>query len=154
MLYGIQHPSVGYDFTGPDNSSYNLTGVTYHSLQSLAGASDGVGVISVTAPSGGANALFLGIGSTGNTPLTITLSDGETFPGLSPGLFGFSLSHPITGLTLSTTSGSQPVIDDFWYGNSSLSQDAPTVEAATYLLMGGGLLVLIGARRKLRNWAS
>ncbi|MBV9156771.1 MAG: hypothetical protein JO097_10960 [Acidobacteriaceae bacterium] len=149
VLNAINHPSVGYDFTGPDNGTYNLTGVAYNRATGLAGASDGAGYINVATPSNGANSLFLSIGSTGGTPLTLLLSDGESFSGLSPGLFGFSLSHQITWLELSTVSGSQPVFDDFYYGTSSLSPDAPTSEAATFLLMGGGLLILFGARHKL-----
>ncbi|MGA8025679.1 MAG: hypothetical protein WB992_00940 [Bryobacteraceae bacterium] len=156
ILYGITHSNVGFDFTGPDNGGYNLTGST-SGTTSLKGASDGVGTIYVAAPSGGANALLLGIGGTGSTPLTLTFSDGESFSGLSPGsLFGFSISHSITWLTLSTASGSQPIIDDFYYGASSLPPDPPpTIEGATFALVGGGLLILFGSRRRLlRKFAS
>ncbi len=150
LLYAVNHPSVSFDFTGPDNGSYSLNGATYQCCTGLIGASDGVGDINVRTPLNGENALFLSIGSAGNaSPLTLLLSDGESFSALSPGLFGFSTSHPIYWLQLSTASGSQPVIDDFYYGTSSLSPDAPTAEAATFLLMGGGLLILFGARRKL-----
>lgn len=150
-LYGKTQTSVAYIFTGPDGSGWVLNGITYNSLNGLAGANDGVGVINVAAPSGGVNAVLLSIGSTPSAPLTLTLSDGEIFSGLSSGLFGLSISHDITWLRLSTTSGSTAVIDDFWYGASSLPQDSPTAEGATFILLGGGLLILAGAQRKLRG---
>lgn len=152
-LFSIPSPSIGFLFTGPDGSGYVLNGTTYNSFAALAGASDGVGVINVATPAGGENAILLGIGCTGtcagSTPLTLTLSDGESFA-ISAGLFGLSISHDITWLTLSTTSGSKAVIDDFWYATSSEAQDPPaTIEGATAVLISGGLLLILGFRRKL-----
>ncbi len=146
-------PSVGFTFTGPDNGPYKLTGTTYNGTTALAGPSDGVGYINVATPAGGETAILLGLGSSNNSnPLTLTLSDGETFTISSgaPSLFGFSIGHSITSLTLSTTSGAQPVIDDFYYGTSSLPPDPPpTAEGATAVMIAGGLLLLFGGRRKL-----
>jgi hypothetical protein len=149
------NPSIGFLFTGPDNSGYVLNGTSYNGLNALAGASDGVGVIKVATPSGGENAILLGVGCTGtcsgSTPLTLTLSDGEIFA-IANGLFGLSISHNITWVTLSAANGSRPVVDDFWYGTSAEAQDSqpqPAIEGATLILISGGLLVIFGFRRKL-----
>jgi len=153
-LYGIQQPSVGFDFTGPDGGGYVLSGYSYHSLNSLAGASDAVGVMDIATPASGESAMFLSVASTGNTPLTLSLSDGESFSVVSGAFIGLSVSHPITWLSLSTSSGSQPILDDFYFADSSLQPDAPTAEVASFFLLGGGLLILFGARRKLLKLAA
>lgn len=145
--------------TGPDNGANALTINTYSNITSLWGANDGSGKINIAPPGSGVNAFLLGIGTFGGSaPITITLSDGEsiivspTTPGVTT-LLGLSVSHPITSIILSTASGTYPVLDDFWYGNSNLTQDpagtADAPEAATIVLMGGGLLIFFGARRKL-----
>jgi hypothetical protein len=90
----------------------------------------------------------LGLATTGNTPVTLTLSDGESFSSISTAFFGVSISHPITWLTLTTTTGSAVIVDDFYYGVSSLPQDSPTSEGATMAMCGGGLLVLLGSVRR------
>ena len=145
-------PLAGFGFTGPDGAGYSLTGATYNSFISLEGGSDGNATILVATPASGENAILLGVGSTGGAGLTVTLSDGESFT-LAAGLWGISISHTITSLTLSTSAGSRAVIDDFWFGTSNMAQDAPTApasEAATSILLGGGLMVLAGVgRRKL-----
>ena len=144
-------------FTGPDNSGWNLTSNTYTSGSSytaLYGASDGIGNITATMPSGGVNAVLLEVATSGGSKITVKLSDGESFTP-SPGIFGLSISHDISWLTVSTTSGSEPILYDFEYGNSNLTQDqftqapAPSLEATTMLMIGGGLLILVGGRRKL-----
>ncbi len=106
------NPSIAFVFTGPDNGSYTLVGNANNGT--LTGASDGIGSINAATPSTGETAILLGINCTTCTshPLTLVLSDGESFP-VSSGLFGFSISHPITWAELSTTSGSAAVIDDF-----------------------------------------
>lgn len=149
-LSAVGNSSIDFVFTGPDNGSYKLTGNANNGT--LTGASDGTGYINAATPSGGETAILLGIGCTGtcagSTPLTLLLSDGESFS-ISSGLFGLSISHPITWAQLSTTSSSAAVLTDFWYGTSDLAPDPPqTVEGATAILIGGGLLVIFGWRRK------
>jgi len=153
-LSAVGNSSVIFGFTGPDNGSFQLSGTSYQGLTALAGSTDSGAAINVTMPSAGENAVLLSMGSTSGTPLTLTLSDGESFS-LSSGLFGLSISHPITSFVLTTTPGSQAVIDDLWYGNSSLTQDqgsgnnpAPDSEGATLILIIGGSLILFGVRRK------
>lgn len=151
-LSNSSYPSSTFVFTGPDTayqSGWNLTTRAYQGINSLYGPTDGVGNITVTMPSGGENAIMLSLATTGNSTITLKLSDGETFTP-SAGIFGVSISHDISWLTLSTTNGSAVIIDDFRYGNSNLTQDpAPSLEASTVLMIGGGLLVMLGGRRKL-----
>jgi hypothetical protein len=142
--------------TGPDDGAYSLNETTYSNLSALAGANDGGGGILITAPSAGVSAGLLGIGITGSAaPVTITLSDGETFT-VNPNVnatsfFGYSSSAPITSVFISTTSGSAVVLDDLWAGISNVPADTPSspaAECATILLIAGGL-VFIGAKRKI-----
>lgn len=152
--------SSGTTFTGPDNGGYQMTGVDYSTYKSLAGSTDAGAGLNVALPNGGVNAFLLSVGSTGGTPLTLTLSDGETFS-VNNGLFGISLSHTVSSLLLTTSAGSEAVIDDFWYGNSNLVQDptggstsgsqsgpAPVAEVATSVMIAGGFLFLFGAWRR------
>jgi len=149
-LKAIGNSSVGFVFTGPDNGSYNLTGFSYSSqnIQSLKAGSDSTAVMNVATPGAGNNAVLFGLATTNNTPITLTLSDGESFSSITAAFFGVSISHPITWLTLTTTSGSAVIVDDFYYGASSLPQDAPTSEGATAAMCGGGLLILLVSMRK------
>jgi hypothetical protein len=156
----VGNPATTFTFTGPDGPSWALSGTSYQGFTSLEGGSDGNAAINVALSGSGENAILLALATTGGTPITVNLSDGSTYTLTSNGLLGLSISHPITWLTVATTSGSQAVIDDFWYGNSSLAQDptgsgsgsgsgTPAVsECATFLLISGGLLVLAGAHRK------
>lgn len=150
-LLPLQGPALSFVVTGPDKSGYSLTGGFYGSFVSLFGASDGTGSIRINLPSGGENALLLSLAAQPGAALTVSLSDLESFT-VSNGLFGLALSHDITWLTISTVSGSQPVLDDFYFGTSNLAQDsgsqAQSAEAATALMIGGGLLILFGAGRK------
>lgn len=150
--------TVAFTFTGPDNGGYAMTGTTFAGTKSLAGSSDAGAGLNVAMPTAGVNAFLLSVGTTGNTPLTLTLSDGETFA-LSSGLFGISISHPISSFLLTTSAGSEAVIDDFYYGVSDITQDPtggsgtpganePVAEVATSLMMAGGFLFLFGAWRK------
>jgi hypothetical protein len=147
-LKAIGNPSIGFIFTGPDNGTYKLTGVSHNSFQSLQAGTESTATMNVTTPAAGDNALFLGLATTGNTPVTLTVSDGESFSSISTAFFGVSISHPITWLTLSTTVGSAVIVDDFYFGVSSVPQDSPTSEGATMAMCGGGLLVLLGSLRR------
>ncbi|MBV8551361.1 MAG: hypothetical protein JOY54_08680 [Acidobacteriaceae bacterium] len=158
-LSNASHPTAVFIATGPDNGSWQLTAGLYtasgHNYPSLFGASDGRGNITVSTPAGGENAVLLSLATTASTPITVTLSDGESFTPAA-GVFGLSLSHDVTWLTISTTSGSKPVVDDLEFATSTLTQDAaqqasPSAEGATFALIAGGLLILIGGRRKLFN---
>ena len=147
----LQGPALSFVVTGPDKTGYSLTGGFYGSTVSLLGASDGTGYIRVDLPASGENAVLLGIATQPSATLTVTLSDLESFT-VSNGLFGLALSHNITWLTISTVNGSKPVLDDFFFGNSNLAQDqinqTQSAEATTALMIGSGLLILFGARRK------
>ena len=150
-LPASQGPALSFVVTGPDKSGYFLNGGFYGSTTSLFGASDGTGYIRVDLPGSGENAVLLGLAAQPGAALKVSLSDLESFT-VSNGLFGLALSHNITWLTISTVSGSQPVLDDFYFGASNLAQDqgggAQSAEAATALMIGGGLLILFGAGRK------
>jgi hypothetical protein len=146
--------SSGYNFTGPDGSSYVLTSQSEGSTTGLLGASDGTGVIKVAMPGTGNNAALFDAVCETCSSVNVTFSDGETFT-ISNGQFGFSISHDITWFELSTISGARPFVEYVYFGTSSLAQDSnvtPASEAATPVLVGGGLMVLLGAgRRKLRQ---
>jgi hypothetical protein len=156
-LLPLQGPALPFVITGPDRTGYSLAGGFYGSTVSLFGASDGTGYIRVDLPSGGENAILLGLAAQPSASLNVTLSDQQTFT-VSNGLFGFSLSHNISWLTISTVNHSQPVLDDFFFGNSSLTQDqvnqSASAEAAPALMIGGGLLILFGARRRFKPRAA
>jgi hypothetical protein len=153
-LNAIGNSSIAFGFTGPDNGGYVLSGSTYNGFVALAGSTDAGAGINIATPAGGENAVWVSIGSTSSTPLTLTFSDGQTFT-LGNGFFGVSISHMITSLLITTTPGSQAVINDFWFGTSSLAQDqggsgnpSSAPEAATAALIAGGLLIVAGARRR------
>jgi hypothetical protein len=122
--------------------------------------------VTVTTPAGGINAFLIEVGaSTSPSPVTIALSDGEMITSVNsseldaPTFFAISISHEITSFSISTASGNV-FLDDLFYGASSLTQDggtgdggtggdtSQTSEAATVLMIGGGLLALLGSRRK------
>lgn len=150
---GITLTPGGFTFTGPDNGSYKLlgysyTGGTFHNVTSLEGGTDATASVNVTTPAAGDNALFLGLATTNSTPITLTLSDGEIFSSITTAFFGVSISHPITWLTLSTTSSSAVIVDDFYFGASNLPQDSPVSEGTTMAMCGGGLLILFGSLRR------
>ncbi|MBV9267584.1 MAG: hypothetical protein JO061_15560 [Acidobacteriaceae bacterium] len=156
-LSAIGNSSIQFVTTGPDNGSYSLNGYSNNGVTSLAGAQDGVGSINIAMPGSGENAILFGVASTPSAPVTLTLSDGEVFTVTST-IFGLSISHPITWASLSTASGSRPLLEDFWFGTSSEPQDSntqsnqgvsATPEGATLLLVLGGSLLLFGARRKV-----
>ncbi len=154
----------GFDFTGLDSGSYYLRSILYHAslngrsldLEVLEGGPDTGSYINVATPAAGENAMLLYLTTNGSTPITATLSDGEhfTFNTASNvfGVIGFASSAPMTTITLSTTTGSQVLIADMLYGTSALPQDqggGSTPETATVALVGGGLLMLFGSRRKV-----
>ena len=150
-LLPLQGPALGFLITGPDKTGYSLSGGNFGSVVSLFGAADGVGSIRIDLPSVGENAILLGLAAQPTAGLTVNLSDQESFA-VSNGLLGLSLSHTISWLTISTVNGSKPVLDDFYFGVSNLAQDqgaqSQSAEAATAFLIGSGLLILFGARRK------
>jgi hypothetical protein len=148
-----------YIFTGPDGSNWSLGVNTFGgNTTGLFGGSDGVGAVEATLPGSGQAAVFfytntIKNNALSNGTLTLTLSDGETFL-ISSGQFGLSVSHPITSFSLATSSGQAPFLEWAYFANSSLPQDggggtAQTPEAVTLALVGGGMLVLFGSKRKL-----
>ncbi len=149
-LYPVSGPQLPFIFTGPDSSGSYLYGTTFsqygRNYVFLEGASDGTGSIYIALPTGGENALYLSLDSTNSTSPSVHLSDGETFTSAA-GPFGFALSQNISWLSISTASGSHPLIDDFFFGSSNLPQQTPAFELATIFLIGTGLIVLAGARR-------
>ncbi len=155
----------GFDFTGMDNGapylkslliSSTLNGHSFNN-EVLQGGPDPGAYINVSTPAAGENAVLLYLTTTSSTPIIATLSDGEHFTFNTSngvvGVFGFASSSPMTWMTFSTSPGSQVLIADLQFGTSSLPQDqggeAPTPEAATAALVGGGILTLFGSRRKL-----
>lgn len=150
---------TSFTFTGPDNGGYSLTGQRYNNILSLAGAADSNAGINIAFSGTGQNAFLVSVGSTGNDPLSLVASDGETFS-ITSGVYGFSFAHPITWAYLTTAATSQAVVNDFYYGTSSLAQDGgstpvtpssptPAPECATALLVLGGGLVMFAGRRKV-----
>lgn len=147
------YTSSGYNFTGPDNGSYYLRSTTEGSYNGLIGTSDGTGYIKVALPNAGNSAFFFDAVCESCGSLSLTLSDNETFT-VANGGFGVSISHDITWFELQAPHGDQAFIEWSYFGTSSLPQDQPTQasEAATPVLVGGGLMILLGAgRKKLRQ---
>ena len=155
---------ASYQFTGPDGSGWSLGVQTFSNKTGLYGASDGTGEIQVTLPGTGQSAIYFYANTVANNALsngslTLSLSDGESFT-IASGQYGLSISHPITSYTLTTVSGKAAFLQWSYFGTSSLPQDAgptdasPVPEGATMALIGGGILVLFGSKRKLiRNIA-
>ena len=147
----LGYTSNGFNFTGPDGASYVLSSQTEGSVNGLLGASDGSGVIEAAMPGTGNSAVLLDAKCITCSSFTLTLSDGETFS-VSNGQFGLSISHPITWFELNTSAGNRPFLEYVYFGTSSLPQDSgnppQAKEAATFVLMGGGLMILIGAGRR------
>jgi hypothetical protein len=101
-------------------------------------------------PNAGNSAVFFDAICISCGSVSLTLSDGETFTD-SSGQFGLSISHNINWFKVSDSSGTRPFLEYVYFGTSSLPQDSdpsPASEAATPVLVGGGLMVLIGAGRK------
>jgi len=148
--------------TGPDGSGYNLTeDSSYYdsaiskNIQTLQSANDGVGSMVFTTPAAGLTAFGIGLGEIGTaSPITVTLSDGETFtasPGVNGAIFlGLSSQTVITSFTLTTSSGAAVELTDFFAGvsNEPASAPAPAAEVTTALMIGTGLFVF-GARRRV-----
>jgi hypothetical protein len=123
----------------------------------LIGASDGVGTMDFTTPSSGLKAFGLGVGLLGKSaPITLSLSDGETFtlnPAVNGSVFlGLSSTTSITSFVLSTTSGSQVELTDFFAAasNETSGTPAPATEVTTAFMIGSGLLLFV-LRRKFSN---
>jgi len=145
--------------TGPYTGGYQLTTAWYtsHNIVSFYGPASSTGNITVTLPTGGENAFLLGIGSVSASIITVTLSDGETFSVAGAAntteFLGLSISHDVNWVTVA--SPGQAIVNDFYFGGSKLTQDGGTgnppaaVEGSTLCLLGGGLLSMVGLRRKL-----
>lgn len=148
----VGYTSNGFNFTGPDGVSYVLMSQTEGGTTGLLGASDGTGSINVAMPGTGRSAMLLDANCISCGTLSLTLSDNETFS-VSNGQFGLSISHPITWFKVSSSAGMRPFLEYVYFGTSSLPQDSnmsPANEAATPVLLGGGLVILAGAVR--RKW--
>jgi hypothetical protein len=146
----LGYTSNGFNFTGPDGATWVLSSQTENNVTGLLGASDGSGAVKVAMPGTGNSAVLLDAVCITCSALSLTLSDGETFP-LANGQFGLSISHPITWLKLNTISGTRPFLEYVYFGTSSLPQDSDppaTKEAATFVLLGGGLMIVAGAGRR------
>lgn len=144
------YTSSGFNFTGPDGATYVLSSQTEGGYTGLLGASDGTGAIKVAMPNSGNSAVLFDASCITCGTLSLTLSDGETFT-VSDGQFGLSISHPITWFKLGDSVGTRPFLEYVYFGTSSLAQDSQTTatnEAATPVLLGGGLALLAGAVRK------
>lgn len=157
----------GFNLTGPDGTgNWFLTSQDYPSVQydptGLRSNNDGIGAVDFTSlPGGGSTAIFIqayAVGGSGPTsdPVTLTLSNGfsTTFSG---GAIGISSPTPITFFNLTQTSQSSANGDGIWVYQVDLANAAPqtdpsqTPEAATLLLVGGGILIVFGAKRKFTN---
>lgn len=147
---GITFTSAVGSFTA---SGTGLAETPYGSFPALSGQT-----INFSTPVAGINAFYMAFGSSDGSPITVTLSDGESIV-LSPTptaqgkvVLGLSISHTITSIGISTNSGSAAYIWDFDYGTSSLAQDlpqTPAAEAATAILIGIGLVSFGAGRRVL-----
>ena len=151
-----------YKFTGPDSTGWLLGVQTFGNQTGIFGASDGAGSIEVTLPGSGQSAIYFDVNTIANNvltnrSLTLTLSDGESFA-ISSGQFGVSISHPITWYAVSTTTAQAAFLEWAYFGNSSLPQDggsgdggaaSQVPEAAPFALVAGGILILLGSKRKL-----
>lgn len=153
----------GFTFTGPDNGAYKLSVQQYNfgsfSQRSLVGSTDSGARVDISMPSGGENALFLFVNGTVNTPLTLLLSDGQSFL-LNSGNFGIQLSHTISSFSLSSAAGSAVAIRDLDWGTSALPQDnagitSPTAtpESGTFTFFGLGLFLLSTCMRLFKKRA-
>jgi hypothetical protein len=161
----------GYTFSGPDNGNWSLSGIDPAYTWGLAGATDGKGGILINLPGSGATAMYLfteAINSSNslsaNDNLTVTLYSGantvssDTFSG---GKIGFNTSAMITSVLVSPSLSNDGVfLTQLYTGTSALPLDSQgggggtqnnpsqTPEAATLALVGGGILVTFGAKRK------
>jgi hypothetical protein len=144
--------------TGPDGSGYSLNenssyfdSTTSQNVTTLEGASDGTGSLVFSTPSSGLTAFGLALGMVGTaSPITVTLSDGETFtanPGVNGDEFlGFSSATAVTSFTLTTSDGSAVELVDFQAGDTG--EPAPAAEVTPLLMVGGGLLAFLWRRKR------
>jgi hypothetical protein len=156
--------SDGFTITGPDGAGTFLQGLSYNSIPSLKGNSDAAAQIKVTVPDSGQTALLFMLASTpAASGYTVTLSDGQVFNLASnTTIFGLSVSHPITYITLAASPGSNLILQDVSYGNTNLALDegggsgsgtspgdpSEVPEATTILLLGTGLIAIAFARKR------
>jgi hypothetical protein len=148
-LFGVSSPFPAFVFTSGDSSAT----VSAQSIGNRLGLESTEGTLEITPPAAGVNAFYLGFGTTGATPVTITLSDNEVFtlPSSNTSVTGLwlSISHPIAWLTIAS-SGSPPVVTGMSFGASNLTQDPTNAvpETPSLLLVSGGLLVFAAGWRK------
>ena len=130
-------------FIGMNGSNYSLAGDIYN--KTLADSSSAGAKINILFQNP-QNAFMVFFANPAAISYTVTLSDGQSFATSAKSL-GFSLSYMVTGLTVAAAPGNQAVLNDFFFGMSSLAQDpvAPggdpstaTPEPATILLLAGG----------------
>lgn len=161
--------SDGFTITGPDGAGTFLQGLSYNGMPSLKGGSDSAAQIKVAVPSSGKTALLFMLASTpAATGYTVTLSDGQVFNlAANTTIFGLSISHPITYVTLAASPGASLILQDVSYGNTNLALDPPdsggsgggsetggtpdpgaVPEATTMLLLGTGLIAVAFARKR------
>lgn len=151
--------SDGFNITGPDGSTTYLQGLEYKGASSLEGGNNSSAEVEVATPSGGETALLFVLASNPSASnYTITLSDGETWTlSGSTTIFGVSVSHPITTAILSATTGSNLILEDVSYGNTTLPLDSgggsggvgSVPEATTALLLGAGLVMVAIAGKRV-----
>lgn len=161
--------SDGFTITGPDGAGTFLQGLSYQGMPSLKGNSDAAAQIKVSVPGSGQTALLFMLASTpAATGYTVTLSDGQVFNlASSTTIFGVSVSHPITYVTLAASPGSSLILQDVSYGTTTLALDTPdpggtgggssgdvsdpgaVPEATTVLLLGTGLVAIAVARKRV-----
>jgi ABC-type glycerol-3-phosphate transport system substrate-binding protein len=151
-----------YIFTGPDGTNlWSLTVQYFGGYQGLLGAQDGVGGINVTLPGSGKSAVFVWAVAIHNN--AVALSDQLNFSydstqyGFSGGGFGLTSSRSLTSFVITpNVAGDGVLLEEVDVANSILPQDGgggdpgPTAapEGVTIALVGGGLLVLFGSKRK------
>ncbi len=150
-----------YNITGPDGNSWYLTSAYVNNDSGLESKRDGVGQLNVTLPPGGVTGIYLWAfavnngGAATSDHVQITFSDGTSYTFASPGT-GTSFSGPITSFTLQPTVAGDGILlweIDTAQGNGNFGSGDPSQapEAVTFALVGGGMLVLFGTRRKFVN---
>lgn len=153
-LTGAGASSMAATFVGMNGANYSLAGDVYaKTLSAAPGAAASINIMFVNPQ----NAFFVSFANPSSMLYTITLSDGQMF-NTNTRFMGFSVSHMITSMTVSTTPSNTATINDFFFGTSSLAQDAApspdpgtpaaTPEPATMMLVAGGVLIGAGAKKR------
>lgn len=153
----------GYIFSGPDGSNWFLQSFAPNGTYGLASEADGQGSILISLPGSGLTAMYLlvdAIDSSNslhqNDNMTIGLYSGsnlmstDVFSSGTSGAIGFSTSYMVTSVLLSPEVANDGVfLTGLYSATSNLPPDSPpAAEAATIALVGGGILVLFGVKRR------